>query len=216
MHERELRTALHAHLKDNHLHDDDTLIVNEFSIDGLDRVDVATINGSLTGYELKSAHDNLLRLERQAPSYSRVMDYLFLVATNAHLSRARVMIPSWWGVITVTTAGGSIFLRQSRQARPNPRIDAPALARLLWRDEALGILTARELDKGLRTKPRAELCDRLATQLPLQELRYEVREQIKGRRCWRESPEPPRSGGTLPREDMIPHFLARRLRMPQR
>ncbi|WP_460462903.1 sce7726 family protein [Arthrobacter pigmenti] len=207
---------MHAHLGAHHPDDGGTLIVDEFSIDGLDRVDVATINGSLTGYELKSASDSLSRLKRQVPSYSRVMDYLFLVTTHSHLTQARDMIPSWWGIITAKTTPDTILLRQSRQARPNPRIDASAVACLLWRDEALAILTSRGLDARYRTKSRQELCERLANHLTLPQLRQEVSYQIRERRGWRENPEPQQNGETSQREDTIPRFLARRVQTPRR
>ncbi len=201
---------MHAHLARAHAPSEGTLIVDEFSVDGLDRIDLATVNGAMTGYELKSARDRLGRLERQAPSYSRVMDYLFLVTTPTHLVNARPMIPDWWGIITARDDGEVISLKQTRQARPNPHLDAKSVARLLWRDEALAILTDQGLDKGIRTRSRDELCDRLASELELASLSHAVRERLKARHGWRESPARPQSGATSPSEDRTPRFLARR------
>lgn len=201
---------MHAHLESAHEESQGTLIVDEFSVDGLDRIDLATVNGAITGYELKSASDKLVRLARQAPSYGRVMDYLFLVTTPAHLVSARPMIPGWWGIITAKPQGDAISLRQTRRARPNPNLDARCVARLLWRDEALAILAMKGLDKGFRTRSRGELCDRLAFEVELTELRHEVREQLKARRGWRESPAQQQSDATSPFEDRTPRFLARR------
>lgn len=215
MRERDLREAVHQHLSQAHVPDCETLIFDEFSIDGLDRIDLATVNAALTGYELKSATDTLTRLARQAPSYSRVMDYLFLVTTTTHLQNARRLIPGWWGIIIAKESSEGISLRQSRSARQNPKLDAMTLARLLWRDEALAILTTKGLDKGYRTRTRSDLCGRLAKELELAELSYEVREKIKERQGWRESPALQQSGATSPLEDRTPRFLARRYRPPR-
>jgi hypothetical protein len=60
------------------------------------RIDVAVINGELTGYELKSDRDTLERLPLQAELYSRVFDRLILVVGKRHAKKAIEHIPEWW------------------------------------------------------------------------------------------------------------------------
>ncbi|WP_179445090.1 sce7726 family protein [Naumannella cuiyingiana] len=211
MHDQDLRVAMHAHLRALHAGEKDTLILNEFSVDGLDRIDLAAINDHLTGYELKSARDSLVRLERQVWSYGRVMDYITIVTTSGHMRRALEIVPSWWGIISAAPSRDEICLNRARKARRNPHVNTTSLAGLLWRDEALQVLTRHGIDSGVRTKSRAEICQRLATEMTLAQLRQEVTTKIRARRGWRESPEPLQSGATLPSSGTTPRFLARRL-----
>ena len=211
MRDKDLRKAMREYLANNDAHSVGALVIDEFSVDGMDRIDIATVGDVLTGYELKSSSDNLSRLERQVRSYGRVMDYIYLVTTVSHLKNARNIIPKWWGIITVKESTHSIALKRTRKARSNPDLDSESIAQLLWRDEALSLLTEKGLDKGYRTKTRDELCRRLANEVNLIELRRDVRERIKGRRGWRESPILVRNDDSSLHADKFPHFLARRL-----
>ena len=66
--------------------DPQTLIVEELGIrQGAARVDVAVVNGSLHGYEIKSARDTLERLPKQSELYSSVFDTITLVTAENHL-----------------------------------------------------------------------------------------------------------------------------------
>lgn len=94
MHDADLRQALHRRLARQHRDDPDgTRILDEFGICGQVRVDVAVVNGALTGYELKSARDTLKRLPRQADYYSRVLDYAHIVVADTHAAHALQMAP---------------------------------------------------------------------------------------------------------------------------
>jgi hypothetical protein len=62
MRDGDIRAALHAHLIVEHQEEPDTRFLDELSLCGLVRVDVAVINGTLAGYELKSDQDTLRRL----------------------------------------------------------------------------------------------------------------------------------------------------------
>lgn len=94
MHDADLRQALHRRLARQHRDDPhDTRILDEFGICGQVRVDVAVVNGALTGYELKSARDTLKRLPRQADYYSRVLDYAHIVVADTHAAHALQMVP---------------------------------------------------------------------------------------------------------------------------
>ncbi|MFJ1767840.1 sce7726 family protein [Amycolatopsis sp. NPDC088138] len=213
MRDYDVRTALRARLLDEHAeHFDQTLLVDELGLCGEARVDVAVVNGSLTGYELKSASDRLDRLPNQVEIYGRVLDYAFLVVADVHLVRARTMLPAWWGIMVAKEASGSIVLSQRRKARMNPNIQVNSLVQLLWRNEALDILAHHGKDYGVRTKPRDAIWERLAQSLEIDQLRGEVRDKIRARRGWRENPVPRGSGETLRPSGKIPRFLARRLR----
>ena len=192
MHDADLRQALHRRLARQHRDDPDgTRILDEFGICGQVRVDVAVVNGALTGYELKSARDTLKRLPRQADYYSRVLDYAHIVVADTHAAHALQMVPSWWGcTIAATGADGRVELAVRRAGRENPGIDPDALALLLWRGEALAALEDRGLDRGYRSKTRLQITRRLAEALPLDELRGLVYHTLAVRPGWRSTPLP--------------------------
>ena len=68
-----------------------------------------------------------------------------------------------------------------RTAQRNPKPDPYAIACLLWRDEAINALAAFGIDRGVRTKSRAMIWERLADSVPLEDLRCFVRAALKVR-----------------------------------
>lgn len=186
MRDFDVRKALRRDLDEQHRDDAQTRIVEEMGIwAGSVRVDLAVINGQLCGYEIKSARDTLARLPAQQALYSQVFDRVTLVVAEHHAEKAAKLVPSWWGTLVATSAGGGeVLLRQTRLAFPNPAVDAIQVARLLWRQEALAMLERRSLAKGYRSASVDKLCRRLAAELPLDVIRLEVREVLKARTNW--------------------------------
>jgi hypothetical protein len=134
--DRDVRKALLGRLHDRFGDDAQTRIVEELGLlHGDCRIDVAVINGQLSGFEIKSERDTLQRLPDQAATYSKIFDFVTLVAPPAHLQKAESWLPGWWGLTTVTRArGGRPVLRRVRQGARNRTVDLAALAHLLWRD----------------------------------------------------------------------------------
>lgn len=140
---------------------------------GATRIDLAVVNGSLHGYEIKSDADTLARLPRQIELYDRVLDYSTVVCGPRHAKHVEDALPPHWGIRVV----GEESAR--RVATRNPRVQAFAVAQLLWRDECAAILA----DRGERVKTRDtrwQLWDRLAL-LPIGELQDVVRAHLKAR-----------------------------------
>lgn len=181
-----------------------TLIVDEFGIDhGRQRADIVVINGRMTGYEIKSDSDTLDRLAKQVVGYNRVFDFAVVVATERHLKPVSAMVPSWWGIISVSIARyGAVRFRTVRRGSLNPRTSAISLTRLLWRDEALAEL--RELGLGGKQlrKERARLYQSLAQRLPRAELARIVRDRLKARANWRDLAPTFPDDGLCPRNAM--------------
>jgi len=68
--------------------DTNSLIINELGLfQGQHKIDVAVINGSLHGYEIKSEQDNLKRLPAQMDAYNKVFDYIHIIANEKHKKR---------------------------------------------------------------------------------------------------------------------------------
>src|ERR1700733_2509791 len=99
MRDIDVRRAVKSHLVAAHAGEIDTRIVEEMGVwSGSVRIDIAVVNGSLSGYELKSERDTLERLPRQVRLYGHVFDFLHLVVGKRHVEKAKAMIPDWWGV----------------------------------------------------------------------------------------------------------------------
>lgn len=188
----DIRRALHAEMQRLHKGDRDTRVVDELGLcQGVARVDVAVVNGSVHGYEIKSAHDTLARLSGQSDVYSRALDFVTIVVAKNHAQKIRAAVPRWWGIWSAAEREGAIHLKPVRKARPNPSVEPMALAQLLWREEALDALMARGLGHGMRSKPRAALWRRLADALSAEELGGVVREYLKKRGAdWRDGAPP--------------------------
>lgn len=186
MRDRDVRLALAERLRAEHSDDLDTLILNELGLcQGNSRVDLATVNGFINGYEIKSDSDTLERLPRQIEAYNQVLDFVTIVVGSAHLADASAMVPKWWGIVEAKPFGNGVLLREKRQAKRNRLQNPYALVQLLWRDEALAVLADRGLEKGMLSKPRQVIWRRLADSLSPQELNDVVRAQLKSRERWR-------------------------------
>ena len=147
------------------------------------RVDLALVNGSLHGYEIKSERDDLRRLSRQVTHYAAVLERATLVTARNHLGLALSIVPDWWEVVVATLRHGNLVLRRVRAGRSNPELAAEALASLLWRDEVLQLLDLRGCSSGFRSKPRRVLWARLCETHSVAEIAEAVRSQLKARRA---------------------------------
>jgi hypothetical protein len=186
MRDQDVRSALRALLDSEHGSDPDTTIVEEMGVwSGAVRIDVAVINGELTGFELKSERDTLTRLPAQAEIYGLVFDRVFLVTTDKHLEKANDIIPSWWGALVVRCgSNGRYRLVRKRRGRKNPAPNPLIIAKLLWKEEALALLDQHGLARGLRSKAAPKIHEFLASHLSTEELRSGVRAALKRRRGW--------------------------------
>ncbi|WP_130178685.1 sce7726 family protein [Cryobacterium sp. SO1] len=186
MHDIDVRIALHERLQRTHRRElSSTRFVNELGVAGEVRIDLAVLNGAFSGYEIKSASDNLRRLPRQVQGYSKVLDYCTLVVASGHVVHAAALLPTWWGVIEAQSTPRGIRLRRVKPAQLNRQIDPWFLATLLWRDEALELLDRSGSAKGLRGKANHHLWERLVEVTPPKNLKADVRETLKARASWR-------------------------------
>lgn len=186
-----IRTALDARLNRRFEHDADTIVRHELGVEsGGSRVDVAVLNGHLTGWEIKSDVDTLVRLPNQATSFSRVMDYMTIVTTGKYLDRAATLLPAWWGLMEAVPGPSNVRLVSRRSPHINRSTDSFCMAQLLWREEAMEELRTRGNARGLSSSSRYFVWERLAQSIPKKQLRSVVLNRLKQRRQW--------SGGQLP------------------
>lgn len=190
MRDQDLRIALEAELRARYVADPEALLVHELAVCRSEaRVDVALIDGELQGWELKSSSDTLDRLPRQAATFSRVFDRLWLVVEEPLVERAVALIPSWWGIVLARPSKRGCLLEQERDATANPAVDLAAVAQLLWRAEMLEELDRLGLSEGLSRASRSNLSAVLAAACPGSisdlDLKARVRLRLTTRRAWR-------------------------------
>ena len=189
MRDGDIRRELDALLRQQHAGAPDTLIRHEMGLCGGERrIDVALLNGEISGYEIKSDEDTLFRLLGQADAYRRVLDRITLVTTPRHQDKAMGLLPLWWGIIVARQERGRVILETVREAGINTELSSFALAQLLWRGEALEELKTRGLSKGLLKKARHYVWLALAQAVAVEDLRNLVRERVKARPEWLAAP----------------------------
>lgn len=180
----EIRPFLRSYLQRQHP-GDSVLFLDEFPLYGGDvRADMVAMNGSLHGYEIKSAKDKLGRLRRQVSAYGAVFDRASIVVSESHLHDARLIVPDWWEILLIQCVGGGACFKCIRRSRANPDREALALTALLWKSEAMAILVSLGLDSGMRSATMAEIMDRLAANVPVKKLSELVRQKLRARGDW--------------------------------
>lgn len=182
-----IRPALIKKLRDKHKGEHYSIIEELGLMHGNVRVDMVVVNGVTHGYELKSDLDTLRRLPEQMREYNSVFDKITLVVGKKHLHEAIQMIPDWWGVMIakISESDGALSLLTIRDADENCNKDSLAIARLLWRNEALSILEELESADGVRSKSRDVIYRKLIGILNQEDLAKRVRERLFNRTNWR-------------------------------
>lgn len=181
-----IRTALKTSLEELHP-EPTTRIIEELGLShGAARVDIAVVNGLLHGYELKSDLDTLYRLPEQMRVYNLVLDQITLVVGKSHLYEAIKIVPDYWGITVAKIGEGEkVIFYPIREAEDNPRRDISEIVKLLWREEALNMLEDLNEARGVRSKSRSHVYNRLCTVIDQKALRDAVRERISSRVNWR-------------------------------
>lgn len=185
MRDPEIRASLCQELMAIHAQDPDTLLRQELGLClGEARVDVAVVNGSLSGFEIKSARDTLERLPKQVELYGRVLDFASIVTCDRYAERVHGYLPSWWGMVLAHPQPSGVALLHVRAPKQNPSVDPYSLAQLLWRDEAFDVLRRHSLHVGLAKATRFRLWEAMAEGMPLGQIQAEVRLRLKARQDW--------------------------------
>lgn len=182
----EIRVEVDRHLRGLHAEDASTVYRHELGLClGETRVDVAAINGKITGCEIKGSSDTLARLPKQIELYDRVVDESILVTESRHAAKATALLPLHWGIWLISESASGVELIQERAPSPSPHLDAHSIAQLVWRDEGMAVLRGRELHRGMSRATRFQVWDALVEGIPdLDELRAVVRQVLKERQSW--------------------------------
>ncbi len=143
MHDPQIRQILKNELKNQYKDVQDTIFWDEFEVqNGLARIDLAVINGSLDGYEIKSGQDSLARLVGQMRHYDLTFENLSIVIESVHLNNTIKTVPAHWGVLEIERDG---YLNIVRKGTANTGITKEAVTSLLRKDEMVRMLLANNI-----------------------------------------------------------------------
>ncbi len=185
--DKQIRRQLKRDLISVYSGDPDTIILEELGLrHGYCRIDLAVVNGSLHGFEIKSDRDTLSRLERQADTYNKVLDFVTLVVGERHTERASRIVPPWWGIKCAEICEqGKLQILDLRKPSENPSVDKLSVAKLLWREEGLALLEELGAADGFSSKPRRFVYSRLTEVVEINQLRSYIRDKLRSRTDWR-------------------------------
>lgn len=162
-------------------------------------VDVLVVSTVLHGYEIKSDDDTLTRLAEQAAAFGKACQFMTLVTTAKHLTKAAAIAPSWWGLLVAEGEPGAVTFREERRAYANPGHDHMAVIDLLWGDELRAILRAVGHGKGVHSQNVSRLISRCQQVLGRDEAMTRAIAAFKARKTWgsKKRPEDSVRGGVL-------------------
>lgn len=161
---------------------DDSVFLEEMVVPVQDtRIDLAVVNGSLHGFEIKSDVDTLRRLPSQRDSYNALFDQITLVAASRHVKTASAIIPGWWGVAIASRTGRRVDIEWARTPSDNPEPDSATVVKLLRRNEIERIVVEVGLCSVARKYYMYELNSMLATNMSTDFVRSVVRSAVKQR-----------------------------------
>ena len=134
-----IRRNFHRRELQKHHNNKNTLVIDELGLNhGKNRADIATVNGKMIGYEIKSDNDTLYRLEEQIKSYNAIFDKINIIVGLKHINKIPKYIPNWWGIFTANYISKSdIRFNLIRKPTPNKNILPILIAKLLWKDEVI-------------------------------------------------------------------------------
>lgn len=177
---RKLNEIEYAQLLQKHLKNPPDCYLQLGILNGSCIADVAVLSrGGWHGIEVKTDQDSFARLWRQIYHYEQVFDVCSLMIGQKHFRKAFDELPEHWGIFVLRDGRVRQFREPGCASTPRPL----AVAKLLWKDEAYGVLR----DRGVRGLSRAnigELWAHLAS-IPVDELQVLVAGVLRDRKEWK-------------------------------
>lgn len=155
-HDIDVRNLVLSELNSLYSDRNDTKIINEMGlIHGKSRIDIAVINETLHGYELKSESDSLRRLGRQVEYYSKIFERMTLIIDRKFLEPANTLIPKWWGISVLNSDySKTVQIRKGRKIKTR---DYNSLLAILWKKELDGLVDYLDYPKKYKKYRKDDL-----------------------------------------------------------
>lgn len=184
-----VRAAFHRHVLKKAHECTDTFVVDELSLkNGLVRADIAVLNGQLVGYEIKTEKDNLKRLANQILVYNEVFDKAFIIVSEKHLIKASELLPDWWGIYIIRSKPNEkIHFKCARKAKINKIKSSLAIAKFLWKSEAIALLHSYNGENIKQSTTKETLYNLIASTYDPTTLGQITLTYLKKRKDWRTS-----------------------------
>jgi hypothetical protein len=177
MRDYEIRVILKRTELAQHISDPLTKIVEELELPAASaRIDLAVINGTMTGYEIKSSLDNLKRLPNQLEAYRKIFDFISVVTASKHVEKIISEIPDSIGVLLVD--------ENLPETIRNYEIQPFYLLMLLRREEVINL--AKKLEIKIKMQDRNWIiCEKLSNSIGVDIISENVRFILKTREQWK-------------------------------
>lgn len=161
-------------------------VIEEFVIcDGKARADIATVNGIMKGYEIKSDVDSLTRLPNQIEKYDATFDKCTIVVGEKFKNKIEDFVPEHWGILyAYVNRVGKVSLKNVRTATFNKKVSEKALLDLVWSDEIKMFLKQNKI-RGYSNKNKFQLIELIDDHFSLPAIKNFTRETLKTRQGWR-------------------------------
>ncbi|OYD41175.1 sce7726 family protein [Sphingobacterium cellulitidis] len=168
-----------------YLNDSNCKVIDELDLSvAKARIDIAVLNGSMYGYEIKSASDTLNRLQSQVDAYSKIFDYLSIITEEKYIKKIQSTIPNWIGIYLCEEESNKCTIKRIRAPKKNKLKEGFYLAKLLWREELIDCLNIYNIPFNKKDRNWI-LCEIISNNLNIDTLSDYVRESIKLRSKWR-------------------------------
>ncbi|MBE6445670.1 MAG: sce7726 family protein [Alphaproteobacteria bacterium] len=131
-------------------------------------VDVLQISPMIScAFEIKSDKDNFSRLSKQLQSYSSVFNYVSVVVSENNYKAILPLLPKKIGIVLVT--GSNITVK--RKAMEIKRLSKIALAKIIWKNNILKIMSNKFATNRLKYLSDYELRKLFIKHYNLEEIR---------------------------------------------
>jgi hypothetical protein len=108
-----------------------------------------------------------------------------LVVHDSLATKARALIPDWWGIIAGRQVDGRIRCRVERRPEKNPSLNLEKLLSLLWREEIdelfADLLGRNSKPRATKKSMRAELVSQVEAPLLHSAILRKLRERLEWR-----------------------------------
>lgn len=148
----------------------DSIIATEVPVNQTQNVaDVVQISLNTSyAFEIKSEKDNFSRLDKQIKSYSSVFNYVSVVVSEHNYKSVLPLISKKIGIILIKES--SVIIK--RKPTEIKRLSKNALAKIIWKNNLLRILSNKFALKQLKGLSDYELRGLFIKYFNLEEIRY--------------------------------------------
>ncbi len=185
--DQEIRDALHRKILKRYHCNPKAMVINELGLaHGRQRIDIAVLNGFIHGYEIKSSKDTLTRLPQQFAEYKKSLEKITIVSAPNHIDVLMDNAPSWCGLILAKKGSkGAVNFTTLRSPKLNPEVEFNSMAHLLWRKEAVDLLSELGASKDKLKGSKRTLYENLSELISHRELSGYIKKFLMRRDNWR-------------------------------